>query len=343
MIISILNAIKLKTTKPQSPISLWKSNLPKSKKYLPKPTVNDLPATNSSLIHPDAISLKSTHVVHEQNNQKNFQINPVIILPELKPLPRMNYWLPIQHNIVVEDEKVQNLPFFGDEHSSQDEDFYKDLNTMDREKERAKKPKESLLETDEIVLIINKLFAKFDVKLSQIISIFHSIAYKSGYQLPSKNEIYKHYFEVINLPRNHKRLVLSGINESRIKSEKMKKQAETLLSRTTQRIYDNLKSVSVAESDAKSFTKSYVTARTPQKILSTFHDLYCPRCHKFDCLDHHQMPRPSVSAYKHKIKYDTPKMPEANAESCSGECYLKLPKIGEFFGKVEKVFATNEW
>ena len=68
-------------------------------------------------------------------------------------------------------------------------------------------------------------------------------------------------------------------------------------------------------------------------LLSTYHDLFCLICHKYDCLTHLNG-KPLSSQFKHRVKWSDI-LTKPNPEACSNNCCMKLKNAGSFFENLE--------
>ena len=104
--------------------------------------VDDIPnpAIHGVLDPLDTTNLTTSKAIVEssklgsRNTTNGIQLQPSVLLPFIEPIPKMNHWLPVQKNIVVEDEITPFFAsYFGDNNCSNQE-LYQELNEMDNKK-----------------------------------------------------------------------------------------------------------------------------------------------------------------------------------------------------------------
>ena len=292
--------------------------------------------------------------IKSSNNSRQTQNLPSVSLPLVQPIPKLSFWLPVQRNIVVEDEiRTRCLPFFGD-HDCSNQAFYTELLKLEEQKIKEQNEEKKYLDNSEIKQILLKMILKFSDKTT--LQLADAIVRAADYDnknkvglsssLNSTSQIYINFIESLEIRKNVERYVLMGISRKRIKEENefyynfKLKQVENDIEKVFVGQFKNASHKNYLKTrDLAHFIRVRASVIRPEKFLSTYHDLYCPRCHKFDCFDHHQMPRPPVHAYKSKIRYELPKMhpvcyigdskgadrfTEEDLNSCENSCFIKL-------------------
>ena len=130
----------------------------------PSDFVDDIPnpALDGILDPTDTVNLTTPKVISEVSapnrtfkSGNKIQLQPSVNLPLIEPLPKMNYWLPVQKNIVVEDDiRTGAVPFFAD-NDCDNRELYEEI--LLEEEGQKKKEKEIFATISEIKTILIRL------------------------------------------------------------------------------------------------------------------------------------------------------------------------------------------
>lgn len=222
---------------------------------------------------PTKRSLRSTNFYNEQVSET---ANKFKTMPYLQALPTMLAWAPLQKNIMIEDETVlQNIPYVGDNHDQQDEQFISEL--IENYDGRVHGDIGGLMDDEMFVELVKALMTyqttnNVDQLPDQI--IFDTIAEN----FPDKGN-------PIELKEKYKLLT---------------QPKEKTIVECTPNI-DNLNEI------------NQIPNR--DQALHSYHTLFCRRCYKYDCLLHkykQPLPTENLSSLNKDLKHQTQTSPCSN-------------------------------
>lgn len=177
------------------------------------------------------------------------------ILPTVEPIPTMYCWMPLQNNIMVDDETfLQNIPYVGDEHTQMDTEFINEL--IDNYDGR--------VHGDKLVggYMNDEIF----------IELVHSLMKYQGDKTATTPE--PHLFDKIAEHFPDKGSSFELKERYRLLVQPKGKQPSDCMPNIDDQV------------DAE--------APTPEQTLNSFHTLFCRRCMRYDCFVHrnrHPLPK----------------------------------------------------
>ena len=297
------------------------------------------------------ITTKQTEV------QKSFAHTYMKLLP---PIPAVNFWLPLQKNIHVQDEKMPEFkPYFGDDETEKNEHFYNELTSLNEDDKREERRKERIIPVTERKLLIYKMLKKYpDLTVKEAFQVLIHINDSKDYDyeveetsnmcdgddsLSRTDKMLKRFFLVHSMEKWKNRAIAHGIELSRLQSEMesyTQSQTQNFIMKTSNLLSQNL---NLPENSIENFSRNITSSKPPEMLLSTYHSLFCLICQKYDCLTHMLGPS-SFTKFKHRVKKDillkmSEKMDEGN---CDNKCCLGMKSAKKFFENFENIVKKYE-
>jgi len=243
------------------------------------------------------------------------QVVPLKLLKKVPCLPACFSWAPVTQNFTVDDETtLQNLPYMGDDNSADLNEFYNELvKSVYEGKVHGEGDETNFIGDDMLVDMVTRLHDDLKQHL-------RAGAIKKGKPLTSEDD---------DVPPNQVFQVLSQFSPDKGTPQEIRaKWLQLSLEK------DPSSNVRPETSVTPNMDGPEARSVSRKRAMNSYHELFCRRCYKFDCLQHETRCQPNLKQSRKRMTDVQP--PTAPTSVCGDECFLTLDGVPEFFNHHKK-------